>query len=160
VKLEQQLRETGERYRAIVESGTTLVWSADSNGRVVGGSTARWEAICGQSFDEHSGRGWLNVVHPDDRERVVHALDASVADPAPTTKEYRIRNLDGSYRWMRSVGVPIFAGDGSVREWVGTLTDVHDQKLAGDRVRESEARYRALVEATASACWAASPDGR
>ncbi len=159
VRLEQDLRETGERYRAIVESGATLVWTADAKGQVVGGSTARWQAICGQSFDEHSGRGWLDVVHPEDRERVVKAWEASIADPRPTTKEYRVRNLDGSYRWMRSVCVPIFAGDGSVREWIGTTTDIHDRKLADDRVRESEARYRALVEATASACWAASPDG-
>jgi len=150
-KAEQALAESEERHRALIEASAAMIWRAASDGSILGGWG--WEEFCGQASGEYEGRGWLDVVHPDDRERIERIWRELVAAPRTGTSEYRVRHKDGQYRWVSARAVPLNAPDGSVREWVGTLTDIHEQKQAEEAVRTSEERLRLAVETTSLGIW-------
>jgi PAS domain S-box-containing protein len=157
-KTEQALRESEHRYRALVEASATIVWRATPDGSIVDGST-EWEAITGQSPEAFKGFGWLSAVHPDDGERVISHWQDILASRRPGTNEFRVQHLSGAYKWFATKAVPLLNADGTVQEWVGTITDIHEQKTASERIRVSEERYRALIDASATVVWRARPDG-
>lgn len=151
------LSESEARYKALTEAGAAVVWRACPDGKIV--DSTGWTELTGQPLSEALGDGWLDRVHPEDRERVVARVRAASNVAVPRTNEYRLRHRDGEYRWMFTRGVPLLNPDGSVREWVGTASDIHDRKSADQRLRESEERYRALVEASTAMVWSAGPEG-
>jgi diguanylate cyclase (GGDEF)-like protein/PAS domain S-box-containing protein len=153
----ERLRVSEERYRALTEASAAVVWRASSDGAVLEGRG--WETFCGHRPEEFRGYGWLDNVHPDDREGVISIWQEAVTSRQPCANEYRIRRLDGEYRWSLTRAVPLIDSDGKVQEWVGTITDIHEQKVAAERIRISEGRYRALIETNSSVVWLAKADG-
>ncbi len=143
---EQNLRHHEERYRSLVFATSQAVWVADVTGQAVM-VTPAWRTMSGQSVEAHHGAGWLNVVHPDDREWVEQAWRYAVATQTPYEVEHRIRNDRGEERYIVSRAVPVrsislnAAGvpTESVREWIGTSTDITDRKRAEAKLRQSEA---------------------
>ncbi|WP_052002795.1 EAL domain-containing protein [Microvirga sp. BSC39] len=150
--------ESEERHRALIEASSAMVWRAAPDGSILEGWG--WETFCGQTPEAFRGYGWLDNVHPEDREHVVEVWQRARALQEPCENEYRVRRLDGTFRWVLARGVPLKSQDGSIREWVGTLTDIHEQNVAAERLRSSEARYRGLVDASATVVWRAAPDGQ
>jgi PAS domain S-box-containing protein len=117
-----------------------------------------WTELTGRPASDYAGLRWLKTVHPDDQERVRGVWDAALRDGAVAVAEFRVRVVDGGYRWVRARGVPIKEA-GAIREWVGTITDVHERKTTEAVVRESEERYRAFIETSATIVWRADPSG-
>ncbi|MBO1906562.1 EAL domain-containing protein [Microvirga sp. 3-52] len=151
-KAEEALVESENRYRALIEASTALVWRAGPDGSIIHGSP-QWKALTGQEPERSEGHGWLEAVHPDDRDQVTAVWHQARADCQLLLNEFRLGNSSGEYRWVRARGVPLLNADGSVREWVGTLADVHDRKQAEDRLRASEERLRLAIEATSLGIW-------
>ena len=156
-RVELALAESEARYKALTEAGAAVVWRATPEGWVY--HSIGWDKLTGQGPEQSQGEGWLDVVHPDDRALVRQRIAVASGLPQPRCNEYRLRHRDGSYRWMFTRAIPLLDEAGRVREWVGTATDIHDRKLADQRLRESEERYRALVEASTAMVWAAGPNG-
>ena len=156
----EALRASERRFRALVEATAETVWESDAEGRIVDASPG-WEATTGQGGDDYVGDGWLDVVHPDDKEELVEAWGASTSAGIPYEGEFRIRiAADGSWRWTRSRAVPLFDADGTLEGYIGTTTDISARREAEEAVRASERRFRALVEASAETVWEADPEGR
>jgi PAS domain S-box-containing protein len=126
---EAALRYSEERYRSLITATFQIVWTADAEGNTTSESPT-WFELTGQSPDELSPSGWVNYVHPDDRDRVTAAWRHAVATQTTYEVEYRIRAKDGSYRTLWGRGVPVKNADGSTREWVGTCTDITDRRQA------------------------------
>jgi PAS domain S-box-containing protein len=107
-------------------------------------------AYTGQTEAEVVGYGWLDAIHPDDRERTNQAWMEAVQTKSLYEIEYRLRSADGNYRYFQARGVPLLNEDGSIREWVGTCTDIHDRKqteIVQAKAREAaEAASRAKSE--------------
>ena len=146
------------RFRSLVEATTALVWTVDGTGAVVEANPS-WGAFTGQSEAEYSGWGWLDAVHPDDRDHVAETLRAALANLSVYECEYRLRRADGEYRSTVARGVPIMDSDGSVREWIGTNTDIHDRRLAEDALRESETRFRNMADHAPVMIWVTDATG-
>ncbi|MEH2224609.1 PAS domain S-box protein [Nostoc sp.] len=156
---EQTLQQSEERFRSLVTASSQIVWVATPEGLAVSSEMPTWLAYTGQSADEIEGWGWLDSIHPDDRAHTAQAWSNAVANQSLFQTEYRFRAKDGSYRHFYVCGAPVLEEDGSIREWIGTCTDIHDRKLAEAENQRLQERYRSLVTATSQIIWGATPEG-
>jgi PAS domain S-box-containing protein len=97
-------------------------------------------------------------VHPDDME-LFHGWERAVAEGKKFTAEIRMRRRDGQYRLMGTTNVPILNDDGTVREWVGGLTDITALRQGQEEIRESDERFQGLATAFPQLVWSSKPDG-
>jgi PAS domain S-box-containing protein len=129
IEAEDALRVREERFRSLVMATSQIVWTNSAEGRVREDSPT-WRAFTGQTYDEFKELGWLDALHPDDRERSGKLWAHCVATRTVFECEYRLRRMDGSYRWTAVKGVPILDKDGALREWIGANRDIHDMVMA------------------------------
>ncbi len=125
---EEALRRSEERYRSLVQAGAQVVWVTTPTGKIAEDSP-EWRSITGQTVDEYLGSGWLDAIHPEDRERVEHEWLDCVDTGKIFEGRYRVRTKSGSYRHYDVRAVPI-ERDGKIVEWVGASTDVTGQREA------------------------------
>ncbi len=123
-----EIKRSEERYRSLVQGGAQVVWVAAPDGAMKEDSP-EWRWITGQSEQEYTGFGWLESVHPEDRERVERDWRECVRTGKIFDDRYRIRTKGGSYRHYDVRAVPI-ERDGKIVEWVGASSDVTSQREA------------------------------
>ena len=125
------------RYGALAAAGSAL-WTADPDGHFVEPQPA-WESNTGQGWPDQRGVGWMNTVHTEDREAVRLAWVQARECGRPFDVEPRVWHAGHrSHRHCLLRAAPVPGPDGSVLEWVGTLTDVEGQRIAQHRVRVAD----------------------
>ena len=129
VRSEAELHESEERFRTLVAANSNSVWTTNASGEFLPPQPG-WEAFTGMRPEEYSGWKWAIAIHPDDREGAIQSWTANLERQGTYHHEHRIRRADGEYSTMSLRGVPILNTDGSIREWVGTLTDVTETRKA------------------------------
>ncbi len=122
-RMRQLLQECEERFRRLADSYPTTVWLSGPDGHRTFFNRA-WLDFTGRSPAEAEGRGWLESVHPEDREPVLNACLAALATRQEFRVEYRLRRADGEYRRILDAGIPCVLPDGSVVGYVGSSRDV------------------------------------
>ena len=136
---ERQVRESEERFRTLVDASASIVWVASAAGDFEQPQPG-WTSFTGQEFASLRGGGWMDSVHPDDREATATQWLEATGARAPYRFEHRLRRADGEWRYMSVRSVPIIEDDGSVREWVGTHTDITERRNAeNDLISAKEA---------------------
>ena len=145
-RAEAKLQASERRHRALIQASSAIIWRADPAGSIL--ETWGWNDSTGQDREESMGGGWLEAVHPDDRREVAAQWHDTVTMGQPKPVTFRIRQRDGSYRWVQSRTVAIRDASGEVDEWVGTLTDITEKKIADEAILQSKALYRLLAEHT------------
>jgi PAS domain S-box-containing protein len=115
------------RFRALVVATNSFVWTADAEGNLL--DIRNWRELRGENPADLLGSRWIDLVHPDDRERTLKAWSAAINLKNEYQIEHQVRQPDGSYRWMLSRAAPIMLETGAVREWVGISSDIHDSKV-------------------------------
>jgi PAS domain S-box-containing protein len=95
--------------------------------------------------------------HPDDRERMVHYIDAP--EKIPNDIIYRLRGTDGIYRWFQTRAEPYFNEDGSLYRWYALNSDIDDLYRSREFIQEREFQLNLLIETVPAIIWKASPDG-
>lgn len=128
----ERLRLSEERYRSLIESSASIIWTTTSDGDFRG-NQASWTRFTGQEPSQAERYGWLNAVYPDDRPVAEEAWKASVAHNELYCAEMRVRRADGEWRTMEARAVPLLSY-GTTREWVGTHTDITDKKRAQEEL--------------------------
>ncbi|MBA3893282.1 MAG: PAS domain S-box protein [Gemmatimonadales bacterium] len=137
-RAEAALRRSEERYRSLVQATAQLVWSCDPAGDIVE-ELPSWSAYTGQPFEAYRGPGWIEAIHPEDRESLRASWRAAVASRRLLREtEARIRRADGVYGTFAIRGVPILNPTGEPAEWVGTCTDVSARKQHEERLRQAD----------------------
>ena len=126
-RAEGELKASENRFRSLVTATSQMVWTTDQAGQVTE-DIPSWRAFTGQRLDEVRGTGWLGALHPEDRERAWAVWSKAITERSLYEVEYRVRRPDGEYRDFLARGVPVLESDGSVREWVGTCTDITERK--------------------------------
>ncbi|MEO3873067.1 SpoIIE family protein phosphatase [Nonomuraea sp. B12E4] len=125
---EEALRRSEERYRSLVEAQSQLVWITSPTGAVVE-DAPQWRAITGQGLEEYLASGWLEVVHPEERQQTEEAWREALRGRTMFEWNYRVRTRASGYRHFEVRAVPIIR-HGRVVEWVGANTDVTPQREA------------------------------
>lgn len=138
------LLKSEERYRTLVSATSSIVWSSPASGEFDSDQPG-WTAFTGQTVEQHQGWGWLNALHPEDREKCAQAWAIAIRQRTPYQVEHRIRRTDGVYRMMSVRAVPIFESTGEIREWVGVHTDVTDQKISEQAVHDAQQRLEQVL---------------
>ena len=143
-----ELQISEARWRGLVEALPQFVWTTDNEGNCTYMST-QWADFSGVSEPDLLGLGWLNTIHEADHLRAAACWQAAREAETPYEMEYRIRSSDGSYRWFVSRGIPMRdVPDGPLTHWLGTSTDIDDQKRSEERLEKAVAeRTLALAEA-------------
>ncbi len=142
------LEASEQRLKTLVEGVPQLVWRARHAGDWTWASP-QWTAFTGQAEQDSHGRGWLDRVHPEDRDHALAQWNMAEGEES-FEAEYRIFGAEeGSYRWFKTRAAPSCREDGTVAEWLGTSTDIQELKEAQDRqgllLAELQHRVRNLL---------------
>jgi PAS domain S-box-containing protein len=136
-RAEADLQERERRFRRLVEVSSQMVWVMNTRGEPTEDS-ASWRAFTGRTKDEWSGRGWLQAIHPEDRERVASSLSRALETNDVFEVDFRLQHVSGQYRDVIARAAPVLNPDGTAREWVAMTTDVTDRRRAERAVHRYE----------------------
>ena len=134
---EATLRKSEERFRTLISASADLIWTAGPDGGLIP-PLPTWRAYTGQTEADYAGWGWLDSVHPDDRDRVADLWRECLHARVLFHAEFRLRRRDGDWRYSEVRAAPVLAPDGTVREWVGVNSDITDRRQAEDAMREAK----------------------
>jgi PAS domain S-box-containing protein/putative nucleotidyltransferase with HDIG domain len=145
LQAEKQIRIRDERYKSYIDITMQLAWTTNDKGEIVEYNPS-FSKYTGRGYEEIKGFGWMEDIHPDDRDRTVQIWRKAVAEKSFYETEYRLRRYDGVYRNYLARSMPLLAEDGSVREWVGTCIDITEVKRITAVMEENALKYEALFE--------------
>jgi PAS domain S-box-containing protein len=138
-RAQDEVRANELRLREMTETIPEMLWSATSEG-AIDYCNARFLEYTGFSAGDLMADGWQRTIHPDDASRVAPVWTSSVRTGAPYRVEVRtFHAADRTYRWCLVSALPLLDQQGRILKWHGTIQDVHDWKLADEKVRRSEA---------------------
>jgi PAS domain S-box-containing protein len=155
---ELALQESESRFRHMADNAPFMVWVTDSTGYCHYLSQS-WYDFTGQTPETGLGLGWLNAVHPDDRENAKNIFLAANARLEGFRLEYRLRRQDGEYIWAIDAANPWFGADGQYKGYIGSVIDISDRKQAELALQESESRFRTLADNIAQLAWMTDSNG-
>ncbi|WP_332813941.1 hybrid sensor histidine kinase/response regulator [Ramlibacter sp.] len=144
--------EVHRRLRQFADSAPGMLWITEPDGSCTFLSRG-WTEFTGQAEVAALGFGWLEMVHPADRDRAGAACRQAHLDRAAFALELRLHRPDGAWRWVIDSGRPRLGAGGEFLGFVGSVTDIHDRRTAEDRLRRSEERYRAFVANSTEGIW-------
>jgi PAS domain S-box-containing protein len=125
----RHLRGQERKLRDVVETIPAFVWTALPDGSV-DFANYHWEEFSGLSAQKTAGSGWLQALHPEDRNRHAQKWGASVSSGEPFEIEARFRRANGEYRWFLVRAVAMRGPRGKIAKWYGTTADIEDRKRA------------------------------
>ena len=145
VVAQQALRQSEEEFRTLAEAVPHHVWTARPDG-MLNWFNSRVYEYAGYSPGELDGEKWGNIVHPDDVPGALAAWRRAIGSGEAYEVEFRLRRNDGAFRWFLGRAVPARDPQGRIIRWIGTNTDVHDQKRIAGELAELNATLAQRVE--------------
>ncbi len=160
---QKQIQESEQKFRLLADSMPQHIWTADNEGNVFYYNQSILD-YSGLTPDQIMKDGLIQIIHPDDREGSINTWGESVSTGKQFLLEHRFRKHTGEYRWQLSRAIPQKDELGNIQMWVGTSTDIQDQKSFAEELenqvkertkdliqlnetlRKSEERYHLMVE--------------
>jgi PAS domain S-box-containing protein len=143
----KRIEESESHFRRMADTVPVIIWITRTDGHCTY-LNKRWYDTTGQTPADAEGFGWLKAIHPDDAANAGRIFLEANEKHIPFYILYRLRQKNGEYRWAVDSGQPKFTDEGTFEGMIGTVIDVHEQKLAEDKIRASEARFRNILEQT------------
>lgn len=151
-------------FRLLAEAMPNMFWTCRPDGGCNYTNT-QWLRYTGLSDEESLGSGWLEALHPDDRNKTLAAWLAALQKQEPFEIEYRLKGQDGTYRWFLARALPVQVKEGELT-WIGTSTDIDNQKaklfeaLNGkQQIANSEEDFKTLANSIPSFVWVCDEHG-
>ncbi len=142
-RVQTEAMETAVKFETFAQSMPSMVWTSLPDGRMEW-MNARVAEYCGMDEAALKPDGW-SPVHPDDAEQSTKLFREALAAGEPYVAEYRVRRHDGEYRWHLTRAVPIRDASGAITRWIGTSSDIQDQKNAEQALADMNATLEQQV---------------
>ena len=140
VAAEQAMRDSESTFRMTAQALPNQVWAASPDG-ILDWFNERVYAYSGARAGELDGNRWGSIVHPDEVLTAGQAWQQAVLAGEVYETQFRVRRHDGVYRWHLVRATPVRGADGALQRWIGTNTDIEDQKTANELLaRQVDAR--------------------
>jgi PAS domain S-box-containing protein len=140
------LRKSEEQYRVISENLGQLIWQANANGQIIY-VNKEGKKIFGSRYKDLMGDGWSSVLHPDDVENAIEVWLNALNTKSRYENDFRII-IDGQVKSVYVTASPILNKNNDVESWIGILLDRTDRVKAENELKESEQKFRSLVESS------------
>jgi two-component system, cell cycle sensor histidine kinase and response regulator CckA len=137
---EYALRESEARFRRMADSAPVLIWMSDTS-KAFSYFNQPWLDFTGRRLAEEIGSGWVDAIHPEDREHTLQRYEQSFTERTSFRSEFRLLRYDGHYRWVISHGTPRHDDQGTFSGYIGSCFDVTDQHEV-----EAHLAYRAIKQ--------------
>ena len=160
--LENSLRESETRLRLAAEGANIGLWDWNLVTDAIQYSD-QWKTMLGYTPDELANHlsTWMALTHPDDVAPTLGAARRYMANPIGYHQaEFRMRHKNGDYRWILATASLLKGANGPPTRMLGAHIDITERKLGEERLRDSEYRFRSLVQASAQLVWFADARGR
>lgn len=131
---EEALRESETRFRNMADQAPALIWMADTQ-NLGTWYNLHWLKYTGRTMEQELGFGWIDGMHPNDRERCANYCQIAFDARQRFEMEFRLRRADGSYGWVADVGTPRFDDKGQFLGYIGYCWDINDRKAAEARLQ-------------------------
>ncbi len=145
LQLNMELVGKNQELDAIIHTAPDIIFSRRGDGSRDYISDRFYE-FTGAAQGSANGFGWLDFVHPDDKQKAMMDWMRCIETGANYEAEYRLRSKDGVFRWFRARAVPIRDLDGKIVKWYGTCSDIQDSKLLEQSIRDNAAELEKMVD--------------
>ncbi|TCD00252.1 PAS domain S-box protein [Pedobacter frigidisoli] len=132
---ERAIMESEETFRLLADSMPQQIWTSDTEGNLNYYNQSVFD-YSGLSLEQINEDGWIQIVHPDDREENIKQWLNAISTGEDFLVEHRFRRHDGEYRWQLSRAIPQRDANGKIQMWVGTSTDIQEQKTREEKKDE------------------------
>ena len=122
-RAQEAFQESEDCHQYVFELNSQAQWTLDAEGNILQISS-RWEETTGQSKKQTRNMGWLDALHPADVEHTMKTLKEVLLTGMPFDVEYRVKSVDGSWKWMRSQGLARHGPSGEIFRWYGSVEDI------------------------------------
>jgi diguanylate cyclase (GGDEF)-like protein/PAS domain S-box-containing protein len=127
-----------EEFRILAEDAPVMLWLTNPEGKIIF-TNSRWKKFIGAAVGEQvSGDAWYQALHPDDREHCLRTFEQAFHAHQSFAMEYRLRRLDGEYRYVLDTGEPYINREGKFSGFIGSSSDITDRKNSENQLRRSE----------------------
>ncbi|MCT7964144.1 PAS domain S-box protein [Laspinema sp. D1] len=142
---ERALQESEQQFRLMADTVPAIIWIAGPD-KQVSYFNKRWVEFTGRPLEKDLGYGWMQILHPEDRDRYVNIYQTAFEERQPFQLEVRFKRWDGEYCWSWMSGLPRFDSEGNFFGYIASGLDITERKQAEEARRESEEGFRSLVE--------------
>lgn len=145
IEARKKAEQSEEELRNLIDTVPVIIWITNADGH----STylnRNWYEYTGEPKVEAEEFGWVNSLHPEDRKKAKDGFRKANLNQRPFNTTYRLRNKDGEYRWVIDRGSPNYDKEGNYLGMVGSVIDIHEEKLKKQLVKEKEHRTKTIVE--------------
>jgi two-component system CheB/CheR fusion protein len=143
---EKIINEREEWFLNMANHAPVMIWVSGTD-KLCTFFNKTWLDYTGREMKQELGNGWAKGVFPDDVEQCVNVYNVNFDLRKPFQTEYRFRRFDGEYHWVMCNGKPTYSHDGIFTGYVGSVIDIHDQKLFSEKLEEMVVqRTKALRE--------------
>ncbi len=143
-KAERNLKESEEKYSTLAKLSPVGIFHTDQKGDCLYVNEC-WSQISGLTLDEALGAGWINGLHRNDKKRVSAEWYNAAENNIPFESEYRFKRLDGKITWVYGQAIAVKNDLGKITGYIGTITDISERIQAEQKLKESEERYRTII---------------
>ncbi len=132
---QDELRESEERFKNMANTTPVLMWISDPEAFFTFVNKF-WEEFTGRTLGQEIGLNWIEGIHTEDLKPFISKYKSACDARKPFEIEYRLKTHNGSYKWVINKGVPRFQSDGRFAGYIGSCTDINDQKMTEETVKK------------------------
>ncbi|MEB3283330.1 MAG: PAS domain S-box protein [Lyngbya sp.] len=134
-QIEEALRESEERFRLMADHAPVLIWIAGNDGMRYFFNQS-WLSFTGRTLEQEVGNGWMENIHPKDREGFLQMYQRKFQFREPFSIEYRFKRGDREYRWLLDTGIPQLTKNREFAGYIGSCVDITESKQTREQLRQ------------------------